>query len=72
MDSEFLPIFKPGDDMDDPQSLLKILEKMLVFDKQVLSKPMLSSIFSSITSSDIFVRSLLQTVNKVVFEAAAK
>lgn len=72
MDSEFLPIFKPGDDKDDPQSLLKILEKMLVFDKQVLSKPMFNSIFSSITSSDIFVRSLLQTVNKVVFEAAAQ
>ena len=72
MDTEFLPIFKVGDDKDDPISLLKILEKMLVVDKPVLSKSMFSAIFSSVTSSETFIRSLLQTVNKVVFEAAAQ
>lgn len=72
MDAEFLPIFKAGDDKDDPISLLKILEKTLVVDKPVLSKSMFTSIFSSVTSSETFIRSLLQTVNKVVFEAAAQ
>ena len=50
--SDFLPIYKPEDDKDDPQSLLKILEKMLVYDKPVLSKAMFNSIFSSVTSND--------------------
>ena len=47
-------------------------EKMLVYDKHVISKAMFESIFSSVTSNEAFVRSLLQTINKIVFEAAAQ
>ena len=45
---------------------------MLVHDKRVTSKAMFESIFSSVTSNEAFVRSLLQTINKIVFEAAAQ
>ena len=73
MKSDFLPVYIHGDnDKHDPKSLLKILEKMLVHDKHVISKAMFESIFSSVTSNEAFVRSLLQTINKIVFEAAAQ
>ena len=73
MKSDFLPVYIHGDnDKEDPKSLLKILEKMLVHDKHVISKAMFESIFSSVTSNEAFVRSLLQTINKIVFEAAAQ
>ena len=73
MKSDFLPIFIHGDnDKENPKSLLKMLEKMLVHDKHVVSKAMFESIFSSVASNEAFVRSLLQTINKIVFEAAAQ
>lgn len=68
-----IAIFIHGDnDKQNPKSLLKMLEKMLVHDKHVISKAMFESIFSSVTSNEAFVRSLLQTINKIVFEAAAQ
>ena len=73
MKSDFLPVYLHGDnDKENPKSLLKMLEKMLVHDKHVISKAMFESIFSSVTSNEAFVRSLLQTINKIVFEAAAQ
>ena len=73
MKSDFLPVYTHGDnDKEDPKSLLKILEKMLVYDKRVISKAMFESIFSSVASNEAFVRSLLQTINKIAFEAAAQ
>ena len=73
MKSDFLPIFIHGDnDKENPKSLLKMLEKTLVHDKHVVSKAMFESIFSSVASNEAFVRSLLQTINKIVFEAPAQ
>ena len=60
LSQDFMPIFKMGDDKDNPTSLLKILEKTLVVDKTVLSKSMFTAIFSPVTSPETFVRSLLQ------------
>ena len=57
LNAEFTPIFKAGDDKDNPISLLKMLEKTLVIDKPMLSKSMFAAIFSSVTSSETFVKS---------------
>ena len=72
LESFFPPVYKQGDVKENPQSLLKMLEVAVVYEKNLLNKVMFDSIFCSLSKGDPFHKVLLGVVNDVVYEAAAQ
>ena len=72
LESFFPPVYKQGDVKENPQSLLKMLEVAVVYEKNLLNKVMFDSIFCSLSKGDPFHKVLLGVINDVVYEAAAQ
>ena len=72
LESHFPPIYKQGDTRENPQSLLKMVEQTVVYDRKILNKVMFDSIFCSLSKGDPFHKVLLGVINDVVYEAAAQ
>ena len=72
LESHFPPIYKQGDTRENPQSLLKMVEQVVVYDRKILNKVMFDSIFCSLSRGDPFHKVLLGVINDVVYEAAAQ
>ena len=72
LDSFFPPVYKQGDVKENPQSVLKMVEQVIVYERKLLNKVMFDSIFCSLSKGDPFHKVLLGVINDVVYEAAAQ